>query len=73
MNLINTIKNLFRKGGAALGVVQSLGQITDHPKISVDPKEYDRIALDKRYFEGKFRKIEFRNTYGDLKRGLMSL
>lgn len=51
-----------------MGVVQSLGQITDHPKISVDPKEHDRIALDKRYFEGKFRKIEFRNTYGDLKK-----
>lgn len=51
-----------------MGVVQSLGQITDHPKISVDSKEYDRIALDKRYFEGKFREIEFRNTYGDLKK-----
>jgi A118 family predicted phage portal protein len=58
---------MFRKGGAALGVVQSLSQITDHPKISVDPKEYNRIALDKRYFEGKFPAIKFRNTYGQLK------
>ena len=65
MGLIQAIKNLFRKGGEAMGVVQSLGQITDHPKISIDSREYRRIDLDKQYFEGQFPNVKYVNMYGD--------
>lgn len=67
MGLIQLIKNLFRKGGAVLGVVQSLNNITDHPKINVDAREYRRIERDLRYFKGSFDAIKFYNTYGDQK------
>lgn len=48
-----------------MGVVQSLGQITDHPKISIDSREYRRIDLDKQYFEGRFPKVKYVNMYGN--------
>lgn len=48
-----------------MGVVQSLGQITDHPKISIDSREYRRIDLDKQYFEGRFPNVKYINMYGD--------
>ena len=67
MGLIDRIKNMFRKGGAAMGVIQSLGSITDHPKINIDPEEYRRIETDRRYFSGKFKDVFYRNTYGDQK------
>lgn len=47
-----------------MGAVQSLNNITDHPKIGIDPQEYKRITLDKQYFEGKFPKIKYHNSYG---------
>lgn len=67
MGLIDTIKNLFRKGGAAMGVVQSLNAITDHPKINIDSAEYARIDRDMHYFKGDFKSLKYRNTYGDTK------
>ncbi|WP_374284210.1 phage portal protein [Lactococcus sp.] len=50
-----------------MGVVQSLNKITDHPKIAINPKEYDRIANNLKYFEGHFPDIQYRNTYGKIK------
>lgn len=64
MDIVSTIKNWFRKGGAKIGMVQSLQNITDHPKINIDPHEYSRIAVDRQYFEGRFPKIKLHNTDG---------
>ncbi|MCI2170675.1 phage portal protein [Schleiferilactobacillus perolens] len=66
MSVIDTIKQWFRKGGAKIGMVQSLQAITDHPKINIDPDEYKRIAVDKQYFEGRFPKIKLHNTDGKM-------
>lgn len=74
MGFIDTIKKLFRKGGVAMGIVQNLSAITDHPKINVDAREYERIEYDKRYFKGTFPDVKFSNTYGDqVKRPYVSL
>lgn len=48
-----------------MGMVQSLGRIIDHPKIDMDPDEYDRIRLDRKYLEGDFDKVHYYNTYGE--------
>lgn len=58
------IKNMIRKVGAKMGTVQSLTKITDHPKISVDASEYDRINESLKFFEGNFPDVKYRNTYG---------
>ena len=43
MGLWASIKGLFRKGGAKLGMIKSLGAITDDPRIAVPAEEYTRI------------------------------
>lgn len=42
MNVIQRIKNLFKRGGYAL-TEQTLKSINDHPKINIDPEELARI------------------------------
>lgn len=64
MGVIRNIINRLRQGGAALGVIQSLNKVTDHPKIAINSKEYDRIAENLKYFEGDFPNVKYRNTYG---------
>lgn len=64
MSVFNTIMNLFRKGGAKVGMVQSLTRIIDHPKITMNEEEYERIRIDRRYFSGEFPKVEYRNSDG---------
>ncbi|MFW7420527.1 hypothetical protein ACODH8_09955 [Vagococcus fluvialis] len=49
--MFQRIKNWFRKGGAALGMTETLGSVLDHPKINGDPKEYTRI--DSSLIDGK--------------------
>lgn len=56
--------NLFRKGGAKVGMVQSLTRIIDHPKITMNEEEYERIRIDRRYFSGEFPKVKYRNSDG---------
>ncbi len=68
MGLVSFVKNLLRKGGAKLGMVDQLGSILDHPKIDMDAGEYDRIAADRRYFEGDFKLIHYLNTEHQLKK-----
>lgn len=46
--MLENIKNLFRKGGAKLGMVESLENITDHPKINIPQNELDRIFQNKK-------------------------
>ncbi|WP_338217132.1 phage portal protein [Lacticaseibacillus salsurivasis] len=48
-----------------MGLVENLSKITDHPKINVDAREYDRIDRDKLYFKGMFPTVKYSNTYGD--------
>lgn len=64
MSVFNTIMNLFRKGGAKVGMVQSLTRIIDHPKITMNEEEYERIRIDRRYFSGEFPKVKYRNSDG---------
>lgn len=65
--MFERLKNLFRKGGVSLGLIDSLTSITDHPKIGVDPSEYDRIEFDRQYFTGEFPKVEYKNSNGLVK------
>lgn len=53
------IKNLFRKGGAKIGMVETLDNITDHPKIGIDLKEYNRILGNKAMYENEFPDVEY--------------
>ena len=53
MGLWASIKNLFRKGGAKLGMIKSLGAITDDPRIAVPAEEYTRIRRAKDYYSDK--------------------
>ncbi|MBA4547172.1 phage portal protein [Enterococcus lactis] len=64
MSVFDTIMNLFRKGGAKVGMVQSLTRIIDHPKITMNEDEYERIRIDRRYFSGEFPKVKYRNSDG---------
>lgn len=62
MKIVDTIKNLFRKGGVKVGLVSSLGRVIDHPKIAMSQEEYDRIQLDWKYFSGHFKDVEYLNS-----------
>lgn len=62
MGLIQSIKNLFRKGAANIGIVQRLDSVLDHPKISMDPNEYNRIKDSLRRYEDKYDKVKFMNS-----------
>lgn len=62
MGLIQSIKSLFRKGAANIGIVQRLDSVLDHPKISMDPNEYIRIQDSLRRYEDDYEKIKFRNS-----------
>lgn len=65
MGLIDRFKNFFRIGRME-NTPTSLSKINDHPKIGVSKNEYKRIEKDKRFFEGKFPLVKFKNTYGEL-------
>ncbi len=66
--MFDRIKNLFRKAGAELGMVNSLTKIIDHPKINVEQSEYDRIAKSLQYFEGSFDDVKYYNSEHELKK-----
>ncbi|MCM6765888.1 phage portal protein [Weissella paramesenteroides] len=50
-----------------MGVTNTLTNITDHPRIGVPEAEYDRIRENLMYFEGKFKDVAYRNTYGEIR------
>lgn len=66
MGLIESIKDLFRKGGAKVGMVKTLVHITDDERIHVPQREYDRIVRAKHYYADDFPKVKYKNSYGDL-------
>lgn len=65
--MFDRIKNIFRKAGAEIGMVNSLTKIVDHPKINVEQSEYDRIAKSLQYFEGGFDDVKYHNSDHELK------
>lgn len=65
MTFWNTLRNLFRKGSAAVGMTKSLGQIIDDPRINLAPDEVERIARDKRYYQDDLKKVTHKNSYGE--------
>lgn len=68
MGVLQRIKNFFRKGVKRAGMQingRELGKITDHPKIGIDPKEYERIAEDFRYYAADFPKVKYIDSYGE--------
>lgn len=66
MGIIQNIINRFKQGGARMGLIASLNKITDHPKIGVNPNEYNRIEVNREYFRGIFPEVKYRNSYGEL-------
>lgn len=62
--MFERLKTLFRIGGAKVGVVQTLNDITDHPKISVNSKEFERIRDNKRIYKNAFPNVEYINSDG---------
>lgn len=72
--MFERLKNMFRKGGASMGIIESLNEITDHPKISVDSAEYLRIQDNKRIYRNIFEQVEYLNSEGKIaKRDFHSL
>ena len=67
MNVIQRIKNFFKKGGYALSG-KELKTINDHPKINIDPNELARIERNLRQYQGDYPKVEYVNSYGELKK-----
>lgn len=61
----DTLKNLFWKGSAAVGMTKSLGQIIDDPRINMPADEVERIARDKRYYTDDLKQVTHKNSYGE--------
>lgn len=67
MSIIQSIKNLFKRGGYALSG-QTLKTINDHPKINIDPNELARIENSMSQYEGNYPKVEYVNSNGHLQK-----
>lgn len=57
--MFDWFKNMIRKGGAKVGMVESLNNITDHPKIAVNSEEYLRIQDNKRIYKNIFEQVTY--------------
>lgn len=64
--MLEKLINLFRIGGAKLGMVQQLEKIIDHPKISMDQEEYDRIRNNKQIYKSVFPNVNYLSSNGIL-------
>lgn len=72
--MFDWFKNMIRKGGAKVGMVESLNNITDHPKIAVNSEEYLRIQDNKRIYKNIFEQVKYLNSDGNyVKRDFHSL
>ena len=72
MSFFSTLRNIFRKGGAKLGMVKSLNKITDDDRVAIDPDEYERIQMAKSYYRDDLPNIWFRNSYGERRQRSMN-
>ena len=59
--MFERIKAFFKKGGL---LTESLNKPIDHPKIGVDPREYDRILDNIRIYGGDYPKVPYFNSVG---------
>jgi A118 family predicted phage portal protein len=66
--MFEKLKGIFRTGGAKLGMIESLTNITDHPKISVNPAEYSRIKENKVIYKNKFPDVQYYTSEGTISR-----
>ena len=64
MRWIDKVKRWFRKGGAIVTQKQQLTKLTDHPKINMSEREYNRILEDFKLYEGEHKQVEFINSMG---------
>ena len=62
--MFERIKNLFRKGGAQLGIVQSLQTVLDHPKIAMTIDECERIQQNISFYQAKFPDVKYLDSNG---------
>ena len=73
MSFIDKIRNLFKKGGYAV-TGQSLAAINDHPKVNIDAKELERIAIDFKEYRNEYDEIQYINSSNKIqKRKYMAL
>lgn len=63
--MFDRLKNMFRKGGAALGIVGNLNTVLDHPKIAMTNDEYLRIRNNIRFYQTRFDNVGFVDSNGD--------
>lgn len=63
LGLIDSIKNLFKRGGYALSG-ETLKSINDHPKINIDPNELSRIESNLSEYKGEYPDVEYFNSNG---------
>lgn len=63
--MFDWFKNMIRKGGAKVGMVESLNNITDHPKISVNSAEYLRIQENKKIYKNTFGEVRYLSSEGN--------
>lgn len=64
MNVIQRIKNWFKKGGYALSGENTLKSINDHPKVNIDPDELTRIEQNFAEYRGEYPKVKYVNSSG---------
>lgn len=63
--MFERIKNFFRKGGAALGMINTYNTILDHPKIAMPQSEYDRIQRNKKIYMDQYPVVSFVDSNGN--------
>ncbi|HFI0405997.1 TPA: phage portal protein [Streptococcus suis] len=63
MGIIQMIKNFFTRSKYAM-TTQSLGKVTEHPKITVSDTEYKRIENNVRYYAGQFDSVSYKDSNG---------
>lgn len=67
MGFIESVKNLFKRGGYAL-TKQTLNTINDHPKVNIDPIEIQRIEQDFREYRNEYDEITYINSNNRIKK-----
>ncbi|MEE6638565.1 phage portal protein [Limosilactobacillus pontis] len=72
MSIFASLRNWFMKGGAKLGMTKGLTKITDDDRVAIDPSEYERIQLAKKYYKDDLPLIHYRNSYGKRRHRAMS-
>lgn len=62
--MFDKLRSFLRRGGAKIGVVETLNSILDHPKINMPADEYSRILENKRMYQQLFPKVQYITSEG---------